>query len=157
MFRKYVRFLLTKTCVLVYNEYIETEQTFEYMRRQTKGNNIMRNRTRAQRRRQIVRRKLMFMAVSSLMIVFITGILCGTLFTRATGDRADNPVQYKYYTSIQIEKNDSLWDIAAEYITAEYETVHDYIDEVKQLNSLETDNIREGQYLTIPYYSEEFM
>jgi LysM repeat protein len=61
---------------------------------------------------------------------------------------------YKYYTSIQIQAGDTLWGLADDYISEEYHSMNDYISEVKQLNSLETDDIHAGEYLTIPYYSD---
>ena len=61
----------------------------------------------------------------------------------------------KYYTSIQIEKGTSLWDIAGDYMTEEYVSQQEYIDEVMQMNHLKSDVIYEGAYLCVPYYSAE--
>ena len=64
----------------------------------------------------------------------------------------DDPVRYKYYKSIQIHSGDTLWNIAEEYITEDYESVNDYITEVKKINKLSSDKIQNSQYLTVPYY-----
>ncbi len=61
---------------------------------------------------------------------------------------------YTYYTSIEIQDGDNLWDIADQYATASI-SKQDYIKEVKELNNLSSDDIYEGQYLTVPYYSSE--
>ena len=61
----------------------------------------------------------------------------------------------KYYTSIRIEKGTSLWDIAGDYMTEEYVSQQEYIDEVMQMNHLKSDVIYEGAYLCVPYYSAE--
>ncbi len=62
---------------------------------------------------------------------------------------------YKYYTSISIKKGDTLWSIASEYMTAEYDSIEEYIMEVKKLNHISGNKIYTGKYLTIPYYSAE--
>ena len=61
----------------------------------------------------------------------------------------------KYYTSIQIEKGTSLWEIAEDYITEEYASEQEYIEEVMRMNHLNNDVIYEGAYLCVPYYSSE--
>lgn len=61
----------------------------------------------------------------------------------------------KYYTSISIKKGDTLWSIASEYMTAEYDNIEEYILEVKRINHISGDTIYAGRYLTVPYYSME--
>ena len=47
-----------------------------------------------------------------------------------------------------------LWSIAAEYMDEEhYESITDYIDEIKSMNSLAGDSIHYGEYLIVPYYA----
>ena len=58
----------------------------------------------------------------------------------------------KSYTSIEIRPGDSLWSIAAEYITDDYDSVQDYVREIKSWNGLETDEIHAGRFLIIPYH-----
>ena len=63
---------------------------------------------------------------------------------------------YKYYTDIVIQKGESLWDIANEHMTEEYDSPKTYIKEVKSINSLtDVDKIYAGQRIVIPYYSTE--
>ncbi len=59
----------------------------------------------------------------------------------------------KYYKSIQIQPGDSLWSIAEENRDAHYASTKDYVKEIKQINSLSSDQIHSGQYLTIAYYN----
>lgn len=59
----------------------------------------------------------------------------------------------KYFKCISIETDDTLWSIADEYITEEYSSVQDYIDEVMSINNLNSDKIYSGATLVIPYYA----
>jgi LysM repeat protein len=59
----------------------------------------------------------------------------------------------KTVISVRIEKGDSLWSIASNYITDEYENINDYITEIKKSNGLVTDTIHEGRYIIVPYYT----
>lgn len=55
------------------------------------------------------------------------------------------------YTSRLIEPGDSLWSIAEETMTEQYNSVSEYIVALKAMNHLESDTIHAGQYLMIPY------
>ncbi|MEH2948000.1 LysM peptidoglycan-binding domain-containing protein [Sporofaciens sp. JLR.KK001] len=61
----------------------------------------------------------------------------------------------KYYTSIEVSTGDSLWSIAEEYMDARNQSVYDYIDEIKEINGLKSDQIRAGEYLMVSYYGYE--
>ena len=65
-------------------------------------------------------------------------------------------LQPKYYTSIRVSSGDTLWDIAKEYRTEEYSDISSYIAEVREINHLSSNQITDGMYLCIPYYSEEY-
>lgn len=108
------------------------------------------------RRRQQVTRQRMVVATITLLVVFC-GTLLGSSMASVRSEASAEHGSIKYYTSIQIEQGDTLWSIADTYLTAGYATVQDYIDEVKELNHLGPDEIHSGQYLTIPYYSDEFL
>lgn len=107
------------------------------------------------RRRQVTRQRIV-VAVLTLLVVFC-GALLGSSMASGRSEASAEHRTIKYYTSIQIEQGDTLWSIADTYRTGDYSTVQDYIDEVKELNQLGLDEIHSGQYLTIPYYSGEFL
>lgn len=66
---------------------------------------------------------------------------------------ADKPAtREKKVTSLRIENGDTLWSIAQEYRTEEYDDINEYIDEIKASNGLFTDAIHEGSYIIVPYY-----
>lgn len=58
----------------------------------------------------------------------------------------------KLYKTIEIRQGDSLWLIAQEYMDEHYDSVDDYIQDLKDINHLETDCIEAGNYLTVAYY-----
>ncbi|MBO5145130.1 MAG: LysM peptidoglycan-binding domain-containing protein [Lachnospiraceae bacterium] len=105
------------------------------------------------RRQKQVRRNFIILAV---FIVIVTAILFMSFSTQAN-DFEHQP-SYKYYKSIEVSKGDTLWSIANDNIDSEhYKSTYDYISEVKKMNSLTSDNIVSGSYITIPYYSSEFV
>lgn len=107
------------------------------------------------RRRQVMYQKIVLTIVTTCII--ICGVLLGSSMISAGRSKAsEQPENFKYYTSIQIENGDTLWSIANEYISDEYESIQEYIDEVKCINQLGPDDIHAGQYLTVPYYSATF-
>ena len=71
-------------------------------------------------------------------------------------DSNDTSSRYKYYTSVCVESGDSLWSIAEEYITVDYENIYEYIEEVKEMNHLHSDFLKSGTRLCIPYYSSDY-
>lgn len=91
------------------------------------------------------------LTVAMSLIFCICFTFCG-LYSYAK-DTANSIPSYKYYTSIQIQEGDSLENIAACYISNEYKSLKQYIEEVQQMNHLDSDVIHAGQYLIIPYYS----
>lgn len=100
-------------------------------------------------------RRLNLVILATICIILFSALTFGSFFSKAE-DYPDNSATYKYYTSIEIVSGDTLWDIATKYMSDEYSTIQDYIYEVKNINSLTTDEIHEGQFLTIPYYSNVF-
>ena len=48
-----------------------------------------------------------------------------------------------------IQSGDTLWDIARDNMTDEYDSIDEYINAIKDINGLESDFIQSGQYLII--------
>lgn len=91
--------------------------------------------------------------VLAAAIMIFTGISIFSVSARAE----ESVPSYKYYTSIVVEKGDTLWKIASRYMSPEYGDIDEYIYEIKMLNHLESDGIYAGEYLTIPYYSSDIL
>lgn len=90
----------------------------------------------------------------TFLILVVLGVWFGSsLYHSSKVSASSENTLYKYYKSIQVQKGDSLWSIAQEYNTHNTKTIKAYIKEIKQINNLDSSNIREGEYLTVPYNS----
>ncbi len=64
---------------------------------------------------------------------------------------------YKYYTSYQVKRGDSLWSIARDFPSeGGYDSVEERMEEIVHLNHLTHAKIEEGQYLQIPYFDLDY-
>ncbi|MCR5665779.1 MAG: LysM peptidoglycan-binding domain-containing protein [Eubacterium sp.] len=93
-----------------------------------------------------------------IKFIFLTLILIGILLIgfRAVSVTAGHTEEFnseeKYYTSIVISSNDTLWTIADEYMGNHYDRASDFISEVVEINSLQDETIHAGESLVIPYF-----
>ena len=110
-------------------------------------NRLIRKQKEAQQKR------IVMLFCSVIAVVLIGSVLFRTTSTQA----APAQERYKYYTSIQIDAGDTLWQIAKEYITDDYSDMHAYINEVCSINHISENEIHAGQYIVIPYYSAEYV
>ena len=83
-------------------------------------------------------------------------VFSGIVIVKGADTSKPDNIQYKYYTSIDIEKNDTLWSIASEYNTNSTDSAS-YIREIMELNQMNSDCIYQGQHLIIYYYSDEVL
>ena len=115
-------------------------------------NRIKRNRIRRQKE---IRRHMM-MSIMTICLVITFSISINGFLSNAKDDSSQT--FYKYYRSITIDTGDTLWSIAQEYVDEEhYDSIDEYIKEVKKHNHLNNDTINYGQHLIVPYYSDEFV
>lgn len=94
-----------------------------------------------------MKRKLIF----GLSLVLIFCILFGVNNKKQNPEAATS--NQKYYTCITIDEDETLWTIAEEHYSEEYDSYQEYIDEVKFINNLSDDTIYNGAKLVIPYYA----
>ena len=89
-----------------------------------------------------------------VMVFMITILFSGWNLIRVTNSSQlnGNRSREKVVTTICVEKNSSLWDIASNYYTEEYGDLYNMIEEIKKSNGIEKDMIHEGAYLIIPHY-----
>ncbi len=92
-------------------------------------------------------KKLLIGVIASLLLIIVSLLIFSKTVT-AEGDRD----RIKIVASIEIKKGDTLWTIAEDYMTDDYDNINEYILEIKRSNSLSTDTIHTGHYLIVPYY-----
>ena len=120
--------------------------------RESRGSNYTGYNRASSRRKRSVHVKKLFVGIFSLLMILGLSAFYGSGLVSAHDNVKDDPVRCKYYKSIQIHSGDTLWNIAEEYITEDYESFNAYITEVKKINKLSSDQIQDSQYLTVPYY-----
>lgn len=94
-----------------------------------------------------VRRDKFNLAIIATILIVTVIVICGSILTQAEEETILN--SDNYYTSIEIEHADTLWDIAQRYNTDESLTTQEYIEEVMNVNGLTSDQIYEGQCIII--------
>lgn len=110
------------------------------------------NYKRKLRRQREVRNKIILAAIAFVVILFFA-FSYNVITSQANEDTSD--ITYKYFTSFEVEQGDSLWSIAKDHIDySHYDDIQDYIDEVVDINNLESSaSIKSGQCIIIPYFS----
>ena len=88
-----------------------------------------------------------------LSACLISAICIGSIFIVKASERSTKSLN-KYYTSVVVQEDDTLWDIADQY-SGGAEDRTSYISSVKKLNNMSTDTLYKGQNLVVYYYSEE--
>ncbi len=96
--------------------------------------------------KKVSRDKFNLMILATIIIVTIL-VVCSSLLTSAEEETILN--SDKYYSSVQIESDDTLWDIAKRYNEDEEISTKEYVEEIMQVNGLETDTIYAGQYIIV--------
>ena len=102
-----------------------------------------------ERRQRCIKIGITFMAIFAVVLICIVS---GSMKTQANNG-------FKYYTNVFVERGETLWNIADDFIDYEhYEDKNDYIAEVERINHLDSEEILlTGQMLIVPYYSSEYI
>lgn len=95
--------------------------------------------------------------IKALCAGIICAFLFGGFYTSAQNNRIEEPENYKYYKSITIESGDSLWSLAEEYMTDDYDSIDEYVQVLKTINNLHEDKILAGQKIIVAYNDTEFI
>jgi len=90
------------------------------------------------------------LCIMAFFVVTVFGLL---KYVKVQADTPDNRMYV--CTSVKVEENDTLWSIAQEYYSYEYEDVSAYVNEIKKANNLKCDTILEGNYIIVPYYADK--
>lgn len=90
----------------------------------------------------------------AVFTIFFALVLTGFISINHTAKAENTPEPERYYTSFRVEQGDTLWDIAVQY-KWDGQTTQGYIDEVKEMNHMNSDQITSGQYIMIYYYKTD--
>mgnify|MGYP001623844782 CR=1 FL=1 len=66
-------------------------------------------------------------------------------------------IQFTNITKALRSSRETHWDIAESTMTSEYDSVQEYVQVLKEMNNLDSDDIQAGQYLMIAYNDTEFL
>lgn len=135
----------TRTVVLIAFVF---EKEVHRMRTVRDGYCKKRVRTACRRNHTRVRQRAFLLCILCLVMIFS----CGYALASDSGEQKRT---VKYYTSVEIQDGDTLWDLAGSYAARGYSSRMEYIDEIRELNHLTGDKITAGGYLTVPYYGAE--
>ncbi len=108
-----------------------------------------RERTRIDRIEKVRRDKFNLVMIGTIILVTVI-VICSTLLASASEETTEN--SDKYYLSVEIEQDDTLWDIAKRYNTDDTVSTKEYVNEIMYVNGLETDTIYAGQYIIVKCY-----
>ena len=123
------------------------EYNFEYRQK------ARQYRLEERRRAAFGRRVRLLTTVCTFTFLFISIISANAIIANAGDGYEKNYV--KMYTSVVVERGDTVWDIAKEYAVPGYTTVTEVVEEVKFINGLnDACSIQTGSLLIIPFYAE---
>ncbi|SDM70926.1 LysM peptidoglycan-binding domain-containing protein [Lachnospira pectinoschiza] len=126
------------------NNYINTREAALSKR------TIERRKRRARRLRTIFGIKLSLISFAVLMITVVTIVAFFNINAKAS-ETNEAKMTTKYYTSIEIKNNDTLWNLEDQYNNGN-ESKKNYINNIMELNNLNSETIYSGESLIVYYY-----
>ena len=87
-------------------------------------------------------------------IILLLAIIFSVGFVTKTVTAQRDALRTKQVTCIEVKHGDSLWSIASDFFSDEYDDMNDYIKEIKDSNGLTSDVIHVGNYIVVPYYAD---
>lgn len=106
------------------------------------------------KRRQAFRRRVHTLVTVFTFLVLFTTIISANAIIANAGQGYEKEYQ-KLYTSVVIEKGETVWDIATENMTTGYDSISELVEEIGFINRLDdTYTIQSGSVLIVPYYDE---
>lgn len=102
------------------------------------------------RKRNITRKLFMILATLSITTFIVIFLL---LTTESTTEGKEVKTNNKYYSSMTVKGDDTLWDLSEKY-SGEKESRSEYVDNIKKLNNMNNDVVYEGMNLIYYYYED---
>ena len=98
-------------------------------------------------------RTIRISAFSIILCVLAVSFILGSVIVKGQSKKtatSDNT----YFTNITVDKGDTLWSIASEYVDYDYyDNVYEYMEQLKTLNNITSDDVYAGENLIVVYYS----
>ena len=89
-----------------------------------------------------------------LLVCLLVAFIAGSAIVKA-GNSPDVNYGNKRFTNFSVKSGDTLWDIAEDNMDyAHYDSVYEYVQELKRMNNLTSDEIYAGQNLLMTYYED---
>lgn len=130
------------------------------MRTQDKRISAMTDREYCRYQHRMVRQQELHRKCVMIFMTFCLIVICTVSYhsLQTSANTGEDKISFKYYTNVSVKYGETVWDIADEYIDYnKYEDKNEYIAEVQNINHLDEEcTVKAGQYLVVPYYSEEF-
>ena len=105
--------------------------------------------------REVVIRYKKAIVFAAACILAITFFIVGKVNVNA-GNAYEIDYSDKRFTNYTVQSGDSLWSVASEHIDyTYYRDIYEYMEELREMNHLKSDNIYYGQNLIITYYVNE--
>lgn len=105
-------------------------------------------------RRKVSKRRLRN-RIRNLCATVIIALAGSIIFGAFLVSAHENTSVSVYYKSIEIQPGDTLWNIAEDTMTSEYDSTAEYVEVLKDMNNLSSDQIHAGSHLMIAYEASE--
>ncbi len=103
------------------------------------------------RRRELKRKITLFCLLTVVTVILAVLFVFGSKSVASDGSVKD---YNKYYKSIEISGDDSLYELASRYSVPDLMSEEEFITEVMFINNMESDKLSYGKsFIIIPYYS----
>ena len=108
-------------------------------------------RSRNTKRRREAFRNRFIMLVLAISVAIGAAVFGTSSLVDAHDNSGLESESKKCYKSIELQEGDTLWGIAELYMDDNYNSIDEYISELKEINNLDSDEIHEGHYLMVAY------
>ena len=112
---------------------------------------MMNNKRRHSRRSWLhlsAKKTLITIVLAVIMVAAIS--IYGIIIVNASNSSPEKSQTQRFYTSITVQPDDTLWNIA-DYYASDGESNQQYINAIKSLNNMTDDTIYSGQNIVIYY------
>jgi len=106
------------------------------------------------RRIQAERRRIRSLVTVFTFLFLVISVVSANAVIAKAGDGYEKHYE-KFYTSVIVERGETVTDIAEEHMTPGYDSVEELVAEIAFINGLNEEYmIKSGAMLMIPYFSE---